>query len=50
MKWMLLAASAVVAAGLWLPGQAAQPTAQPAAPAEAQAAAPGIMDLTAHGR
>jgi len=29
MKWMLLAASALVAAGLWLPGQAAQPTAHP---------------------
>jgi hypothetical protein len=40
MKWMLLVASAVVAAGLCLPGQAAQPTAQPAAPAEAQPAAP----------
>ena len=39
MKWMLLAASAVVAAGLWLPGQAAQPTAQPAAEAETPAAA-----------
>ena len=44
MKWMLLAASAVVAAGLWLPGQAAQPTAQPAAPAEAQAPAPPAAD------
>jgi hypothetical protein len=43
MKWTLLAASAVVAAGLWLPGQAAQPTAQPAAPAEAQAA-PAVGD------
>jgi hypothetical protein len=39
MKWTLLAASAVVAAGLWLPGQAAQPTAQHAAPADAQPAA-----------
>jgi hypothetical protein len=28
MKWMLLAAAAVVAAGLWLPGQAAQPAPQ----------------------
>jgi hypothetical protein len=44
MKWMLLAASAVVAAGLWLPGQAAQPTAQPAVPAEAQATAPPAAD------
>jgi hypothetical protein len=44
MKWMLLAASAVVAAGLWLPGQAAQPTAQPAAPVESQAAAPAAAD------
>jgi len=35
MKWMLLAASAVIAAGLWLPGQAAQP----ATPNETQAAA-----------
>jgi hypothetical protein len=35
MKWMLLAASTVIAAGLWLPGQAAQP----AAPNETQAAA-----------
>ena len=25
MKWMLLVASAVIAVGLWLPGQAAQP-------------------------
>jgi hypothetical protein len=44
MKLTLLAASAMVAAGFWLPAQAAQP----AAPAEAQAATPGIMDLTAH--
>ena len=44
MKWMLLAASTVVAAGLWLPGQAAQSTAQPAAAAEAPAAAPGAAD------
>jgi hypothetical protein len=44
MKWMLLAASAAVAAGLWLPGQAAQPTAQPAVPAEAQATAPAAAD------
>ena len=35
MKWMLLAASAVIAAGLWLPSQAAQP----ATPNETQAAA-----------
>src|SRR5437868_10349003 len=35
MKWMLLAASAVIAAGLSLPGQAAQP----ATPNETQAAA-----------
>jgi hypothetical protein len=35
MKWMLFAASAVIAAGLWLPGQAAQP----ATPNETQAAA-----------
>ena len=35
MKWMLLAASAVIAAGLGLPSQAAQP----AAPNETQAAA-----------
>jgi len=39
MKWLLLAASAVVAAGLWLPGQAAQPTAAAEAPAAAPAAA-----------
>jgi hypothetical protein len=44
MKWMLLAASAVVAAGLWLPGQAAQPTAQPAAPIESKVAAPAAAD------
>ena len=44
MKWMLLAASALVAAGLWLPGQAAQPTAQPAAPIESQPAAPAAAD------
>jgi hypothetical protein len=44
MKWMLLAASAVVAAGLWLPGQAAQPTAQPGAPIESQPAAPSAAD------
>ena len=42
MKWMLLAASAVIAAGLWLPGQAAQPT----APTDTQAAAPGRADDT----
>src|SRR5437762_13328546 len=41
MKWMLLAASTVIAAGLWLPGQAAQP----ATPNETQAAAlPGADD------
>ena len=40
MKWTLLAASAVIAAGLWLPGQAAQP----AAPTEAQPAAPAAAD------
>ena len=41
MKWMLLAASAVIAAGLWLPSQAAQP----ATPNETQAAAlPGADD------
>jgi hypothetical protein len=44
MKWMLPAASAVVAVGLWLPGQAAQPTAQPAAPIESQPAAPAAAD------
>ena len=37
MKWMLLAASSVIAVGLWLPGQAAQSPA--ASPAEATAAA-----------
>ena len=41
MKWMLLVASAVIAAGLWVPGQAAQP----ATPNETQAAAlPGADD------
>lgn len=30
MRWMLLAAAAVVAAGLWLPGQAAEPAPQAA--------------------
>jgi hypothetical protein len=41
MKWVLLAASAVIAAGLWLPSQAAQP----ATPNETQAAAlPGADD------
>src|SRR4051794_33001218 len=41
MKWMLLAASAVIAASLWLPGHAAQP----ASPNETQAAAlPGADD------
>ena len=40
MNWTLLAASAVIAAGLWLPGQAAQP----AAPTEAQPAAPAAAD------
>jgi hypothetical protein len=44
MKWTLFAASAVVAAGLWRPGQAAQPTAQPAAPIESQPAAPAAAD------
>ena len=44
MKWMLLAASAVVAAGLWLAGQAAQPTAQSAAPVESPPAAPPAAD------
>jgi len=44
MKWMLLAASAVVASGLWLPGQAAQPTAPPAAPVDAPTAAPAAAD------
>src|SRR6266702_771643 len=29
MRWMLLAASAVIAANLWLPGQAAEPASQP---------------------
>jgi hypothetical protein len=31
MRWTLLAASAAIAATLWLPGEAAQPTAAPAA-------------------
>ena len=44
MKLTLLAASAMVAAGFWLPAQAAQPTAQPAAPAEAQAGTPAAAD------
>jgi hypothetical protein len=35
MKWMLFATTAVIAAGLWLPSHAAQPT----APNETQAAA-----------
>ena len=35
MKWMLVAAAALIGAGLWLPGQAAQP----ASPNETQAAA-----------
>ena len=39
MKWTVLAASAAIAATLWLPGEAAQPTAQPAAPGAATAAA-----------
>ena len=33
MKWTLLAASAAIAATLWLPGEAAQPSPPPAAPA-----------------
>jgi hypothetical protein len=45
MKWMLLAASAVIAAGLWLPGQAAQPAA-PAEPAAAAAPAAGDDPIT----
>src|SRR5258705_13148844 len=36
MKWMFVAASAVIAAGLWMPGHAAQPT----TPTETQAALP----------
>jgi hypothetical protein len=40
MKWTLVAASAVIAAGLWLPGHAAQP----AAPTESQAALPAGTD------
>jgi hypothetical protein len=40
MKWTLVAASAVIAAGLWLPGYAAQP----AAPTEPQAALPANSD------
>jgi hypothetical protein len=41
MKWMLVAASAVIAAaGLWVPGHAAQP----AAPTETQAALPAGTD------
>jgi len=50
MKWTLLAASAVVALGLWLPGQAAQPSAQPATPpaatSETPAATPSEGDDT----
>ena len=34
MKWTLLAASAAIAATLWLPSEAAQPTAPPAAAGE----------------
>jgi hypothetical protein len=40
MKWMLAAASAVIAAGLWVPGHAAQP----ATPTETQAALPAGTD------
>ena len=40
MKWMFVAASAVIAAGLWMPGHAAQPT----TPTETQAALPAGTD------
>jgi hypothetical protein len=39
MNWTLLAASAAIAATLWLPGEAAQPAAPAAAPAETAARA-----------
>ena len=39
MKWPLLAASAVIGAALWLPAQAAQP----GAPADTRAEAPGAL-------
>ena len=39
MKWTVLAASAAIAATLWLPGEAAQPAAQSAAPGAATAGA-----------
>ena len=34
MRWMLFVMSAVIVVGLWLPGEAAQPTAAPAANAD----------------
>src|SRR5260221_7560399 len=40
MKWMLVAASAVIAAGVWMPGYAAQPV----TPTETQAALPAGTD------
>ena len=41
MKWMLFAASAAIAAGLWLPGPVTMSyAAQPAAPAETAAPLP----------
>src|SRR4030088_723786 len=40
MKWMFVAACAVIAAGLWMPGHAAQPT----TPTETQAALPAGTD------